>query len=392
MNLLDLGLLALLALFAARGYRRGALSLLGGYLGAIGGLLLGAGFAPDLARRLASEPGLGLALLTLGMLLVALLVGQALGLAVGHRLRGVVAGAGAAPADRVAGLAVGAAGLLVAVWLLGPILAQGPWPGLARELRESRVATGLEEALPPPPDVLGRATAYLDRQGFPQAFSGLGDPVSPPVDPPEEGAVAAAADAGSASTVRIEATGCGAEMLGSGFATSEGFVVTNAHVIAGADGVSVRDQEGRHEATPVHFDDEVDLAVLRVPGLQAPPIGWVDEPAERGTGGAALGYPGQSTTLEVRSASVRGRTTAVGHDIYGGGGARREILSLSAPVQRGDSGGPFVTSDGLVGGVVFAASRSEGGTGYALTAESVRDDVAAAVGNDDEVGNGRCRF
>lgn len=392
MNALDVALIALVVLASVRGYRRGALSMLGAFGGSLGGLVVGAAFAPDVAGFFVSEPGFGLALLTLAVVLVCLSLGQALGLALGHRLRAVVAGAGAAPADRGAGIAVGAAGVLAAVWLLAGVLAQGPWPVVAQQLQGSTIASGVAEALPRPPDVMSRVGDYLDREGFPQAFAGLGGPVAPPVDPPSEGAVAAAADSGVPSTVRVNAGGCDAMSLGSGFVTADGYVVTNAHVVAGADRIMVHDQVGGHAAEPIHMDPQVDVAVLRVPELTAPPIPWASEQVARGAAGATLGFPGGSATMEVRPAAVRARTSAVGHDIYGSGSVNRDILVVSAAVVRGESGGPFVTADGTVGGVVFAASRSEDGTGYALTAASVREQVGAAIARDAVVDTGPCRF
>jgi S1-C subfamily serine protease len=82
---------------------------------------------------------------------------------------------------------------------------------------------------------------------------------------------------------------------------------------------------------------------------------------------------------------------AIGRDIYGDSRVRREIIALSASVERGDSGGPFVTSDGLVGGVVFAGDPS-GGTAYALTVDEVRPAVEEAIRRNQEVGVGACRF
>ena len=96
--------------------------------------------------------------------------------------------------------------------------------------------------------------------------------------------------------------------------------------------------------------------------------------------------------MEVNPAAVRGRTQATGRDIYGRGSVTRDVLTLSAAVQRGDSGGPFVTRQGRVGGVVFAAAAAEPGTGYALTAESVRGDIDDAIDANDVVGTGSCRF
>ncbi len=179
---------------------------------------------------------------------------------------------------------------------------------------------------------------------------------------------------------------------GSGFVVAPGFVVTNAHVVAGGEAVSVVDAAGTHDAVPVHVDATLDLAVLSAPGTQASPLQWVDTPADRGTEGATLGFPGGQRELNVRPAAVRGRSEAVGRDIYGRGVSTREILTLEAAVAGGDSGGPFVTADGRVAGVVFAASSTEAGVGYALTAERVRPDVDAAIAANAPVGTGACRF
>jgi S1-C subfamily serine protease len=94
----------------------------------------------------------------------------------------------------------------------------------------------------------------------------------------------------------------------------------------------------------------------------------------------------------VKPAAVRSRSNATGRDIYGRGSVTREILTVSSNVQRGDSGGPFVTSDGTVGGVVFAAAVAEPGTGYALTAESVKGAVARAIDRNEPVGTRACRY
>jgi S1-C subfamily serine protease len=192
--------------------------------------------------------------------------------------------------------------------------------------------------------------------------------------------------------VQVTAVGCGGVSAGSGFVTAPGFVVTNAHVIAGGERLQVRDASGTFDAVPVAFDAGVDFAVLAAPGITAPPLAFVSTPAERDTTGATLGYPGGQPQLVVRPAAVSMRGEAVGRDIYGRGLIGREILTLSAAVVQGDSGGPFVTADGLVGGVVFAAATTGTGTGYALTAEQVAGEVAAAVSANVPVGTGTCRY
>lgn len=387
-------LLLLLVVYASvRGFRQGALSQVTAFGGAVIGIILGASFAPDLASRFVEGPGPTLAITTLGLLLASFLIGQAVGFAIGLRLRTAAAVAGAAPVDRIAGIAVGVFVLVIGVWLLGGAFSQGPVASIARQVRGSAVVAAIHSAMPPAPDVFGRVGAYFDQQGFPQVFSGIaGGATAPPVDPPSEGAVAAAAQAGQASTVQVQSLGCGGVSSGSGFVTQAGYIVTNAHVVAGGESLTVRDQSGTHEAVAVGFDGALDLAVLSSPTTTAPPIGWSAQPAARAVQGATLGFPGGQRELVVKPATVRDRQAAIGRDIYGRGAVEREVLTLAAEVVRGDSGGPFVTDQGTVGGVVFAAAPGEPGTGYALTAERVRPDVEAAIGRNTGVDTGPCRY
>jgi S1-C subfamily serine protease len=393
LNLLDVALLAFLVLAVLRGFRQGALSQVAAFGGAAAGLVAGAYVAPLVAGALVGQPGSSLVLVTLGLLLLMIFVGQGIGFGIGLRLRRAAVRAGVGAVDRIAGMAVGAAGLVVVVWLMGSVLNNGPMPVITQQVRESRLLSVLDEALPEAPDVFGRLAAYLDEQGFPQVFSGLGGGITaPPVPPTSDAAVQAAAAAGQPSTVQVQASACGGISSGTGFVTRPGVVVTNAHVIAGGTDIVVRETGGERTATAIHFDPELDLAVLTVAGLEAPPIGWASTPADRETEGATLGFPGGQRDMVVKPATVRGRGEAVGRDIYGRSLATREILTLTADVQQGDSGGPFVTSDGLVGGVVFAANAAEPGTGYALTAERVRPDIEQAVAVNAPADTGGCRF
>lgn len=392
MNLLDIVLLAALLFAGVRGWREGALSQVLAFGGAALGLVLGASYAPAVAGSFIDQPGLQLALVTLGLLLAAVALVQGVGFAVGLRLQRAVHHAGAGALDRVAGVGVGLVSVVVTVWLAASVLVQGPTPFVAQALRGSLVVQTIDRVLPPAPDIFGRVATYLDRQGFPPVFAGLGGPTGPPVDAPQEGAVAAAAAAGQPGTVQVESLGCGGVSSGTGFAVQQGFIVTNAHVVAGGDVVMVRDASGTHDAVPVHVDARLDLAVLSSPASTATPLAWTAEAAVRGTSGAVLGFPGGQRTLAVRPAAVRSRTNAVGRDIYGRGVSAREVLILSADVLRGDSGGPFMTAAGTVGGVIFAASSSEPGVGYALTAEQVRSDVDTAIARNSAVPTGSCRY
>lgn len=392
-NAFDFVALALLALGAMRGARRGALVEVAGFGGAVAGLLTGARIGPSLAEGLLDDPTPAAALLTLGVVFACLLVGQALGASVGVRLRRAVSSLGVAPVDRIAGAVCTPALLGLLVWLLASALAQAPYPELARQARQSRIVGTIDDALPPAPDVVARLGTYLDPEGFPQVFADpfRGNGTPPPGPPPDDRAARAAAAAGRASTVHVLAHGCEGVSSGSGFVTQPNVVVTNAHVVAGADDVVVRDRAGTHDARAVLFDPGTDLAVLSVPGLDAPPIAWEGQEATGGTQGATLGYPRGRGELTVRPATVRQRITATGRDIYGQGQTTRDVLVLSAPVRQGDSGGPFVTADGAVAGVVFAGGDDRPGVGYALAAQSVRGEVAGAVRESAPVGTGDCR-
>jgi S1-C subfamily serine protease len=393
-NVLDAVLLLLLVLVALRGWRQGAVSQLAAFAGLAVGLFLGVWAAPLVAGVFFDEPGAGTGLVTLVVLLVAVLVGQGAGLALGVRLHRRVHRLRIGGADRASGVVVGVGAFLLAVWLLAGVLVQGPFPALSQQIRGSQVVAALDRALPPAPAVVGRIAAYLDRQGFPQVFAGPGRGTAlPSAPPPGTAAVQAATAAGQPSTVQVLAFGCGYRVgAGSGFVTRPGFVVTNAHVVAGFGQPRVRDAAGEHPATVVGFNPRLDVAVLAATGVEAPPLAWADTPARAGAEGATLGFPGGQRQLVVRPATVQGRLEAVGRDIYGSEPARREILVLGTPVEQGDSGGPFVTGDGRVGGVVFAGDPGEGSTGYALTAEEVRPEVEAAIAQGQEVGVGECRF
>ena len=158
---------------------------------------------------------------------------------------------------------------------------------------------------------------------------------------------------------------------------ASGRVVTNAHVVAGVRNPFVIDARGRHSASVVLFDPELDMAVLRASDLAGPPLALSSATASRGTGGAVLGYPGGGP-FTVGAAAVLTDYAAIGRDIYGRGLITRHVYQLQAQVRPGNSGGPLVLADGTVAGVVFARSVTNGDVGYALAADAVRARLARA--------------
>lgn len=92
----------------------------------------------------------------------------------------------------------------------------------------------------------------------------------------------------------------------------------------------------------------------------------------------------------MRAARVRGRIAANGPDIYHRGTVRRDVYSLYTTVRQGNSGGPLLTPDGRVYGVVFAKSLDDAETGYALTADEIRPDIAQGRAANEQVGTDSC--
>ena len=178
--------------------------------------------------------------------------------------------------------------------------------------------------------------------------------------------------------------------IGSGWVVAPGRVATNAHVVAGAERVtvSVRGTGRERAARVVAFDPERDVAVLQVADLEAPAV---DLGAALGTGAQAAlaGFPGDNG-LWVGAARVRDVLRARGADIYGSPDVSRQIYSLRAQVRRGASGGPVIDRDGNVVGMVFATSLDDPDTGYALTLDEISPVLRRGVLAAQRVSTGAC--
>jgi S1-C subfamily serine protease len=143
-----------------------------------------------------------------------------------------------------------------------------------------------------------------------------------------------------------------------------------------------------YPAQIVVFDPERDLAVLDVDGLTAAPL-RLGGALSAGDESVVAGFP-LDGPYRLDPARVRRTLTATGSDIYGQPGVTREIYSLYARVEPGNSGGPLLTSSGEVVGVVFAKSLDDPTTGYALTLNEARPVLEAAAGASQPVPTGGC--
>jgi S1-C subfamily serine protease len=391
-NPLDLVAIALVILAIVFGFRSGALPQVGGLLGAIAGGGLAILALPFLADPLASLQPTIRPFVVLAGLLVAVGVGESIGSAIGRAVANALGAGFLGAADRIGGAILGAGQALLIVWLAGGLLAIGPVPRLTEAAQTSTAIRALNAVLPAPDVIAADLGSLLNSSGLPDVFVGFEPLPRPPVDRPSDATVQRIAAAAEASTLRVSAATCGLESSGTGVLIAPGYVVTNAHVVAGAqaDRIAVTEVTGRaSDAVVVLFDPELDVALLRARDVRAAPLRFASTDPTRGAIGAALGYPGGGP-LKIVPGAVTGSYAAVGRDIYGRSTVRREILELRAEIDRGDSGGPFVLSDGTIGGLVFAEARTDPEVGYALAPTAVSTRVAPALGRTSAVDTGEC--
>jgi S1-C subfamily serine protease len=343
-TVVDVLALVLVVFAAVAGYRKGlvagALSVAGIVLGA----WIGSRIGPEFLKGGQASPYQPLA--ALAGAAVGAIVFETFGAVAGSALR---AGGRLRPlqgADSAAGLVLGALSGLFVVWVLGAVALFVPGePGLRRAAQRSAVLRHLNDVVPPH-DLIG-VLARIDP--FPTL---AGQP--PPVAAPNPRlARSRAVLAARASVLRVLGTACGLGVEGTGWVAASGLVVTAAHVIAGETDTLVELPDGeRLRGVAAAFDGRNDVAVLRVEGLEAPPLPAVDPHV--GDAVAVLGYPGdgpfRATPGRIGPTAVR--LTA---DAYGTGHVFRELTSLRGRVRHGNSGSPAVNADGAVETTVFAS-------------------------------------
>ena len=393
MNIVDLLVVVLAGLSAYRGWRLGLLGqvfeLGGGFLGLLAGVALG----PGIATSFTDTAGLERALISLVIVFLAMSIGQTVGHLLGHRGGAMADKARLGEVNSGLGAAFGILITVVSFWLIGSLLVKGPSRAIANAFGDSRLLELTNDALPPPPNLLAQFQHYLNTSGFPQVFAGLPPELGePPKLPPNKQARRLARQAQD-SVVQISVPACGGTQLGTGWIAAPSTVVTNAHVVAGGDSIAVReDAGGEHPGTVVVFDPRTDVAVIRVDGLSGPALDLDTTDLEPGSPGVTLGYPGNAGGQMVahRAAIAARYEKANGRDIYGRRDVSRDVYAVRSPVRQGDSGGPFVTAEGKVGAVVFAASTTDGDTGYALTGSEVQDEITEGRSSTDAVSTGSC--
>ena len=389
MNLLDWLLVVLVLTYALSGYWQGFIT--GAF--ATTGLLLGGLFGVWLAPTALgdAEPSVVVSLGALFIVILCASLGQALLQYAGARIRDKITWQPVRAVDAVGGAALSAVAVLLVAWALGVAVSGSGISGITGQVRNSTVLGEVDRILPDSADsALGAFNDVVGSGFFPQYL----DPFAPEriveVGPgPKRLLSDPDVAAAEVSVLKISGTNrCGRGVEGSGFVYADGRVMTNAHVVAGVSDPSVEVNGDAVAAEVVHYDPDLDVAVLALDTTGLPALSF-DTAAEAREGVAILGYP-QDGPYDVQVGRIRAEQRLRSPDIYGDGSVIRSVYSLRGLVRPGNSGGPIVSSAGDVVGVVFAASVTDPDTGYALTAEQVGRSAVSGVSADDEVSTGDC--
>ena len=378
MNFLDVLLLLLVLAYALSGYWQGfvtgAFATSGLLLGGLAGVLLAPRILGD------ADPSLAVSLGALFIVIVLASVGQALLQYVGSRIRARITWQPARALDAIGGALLSSLAVLVVAWALGVAISGSRIGALTPLVRDSAVLRTVNTALP--------ATATNALDGFNDVvgagfFPRYLEPFAPEdIVEVSPGARRLLTDPdirnAEASVLKIRGNNsCGRGVEGTGFLYAEDRLMTNAHVVAGVTQPDVLIGDSTVPATVVYFNPDLDIAVLAFESGNTPRLDFVSSNSEEeqfvtssDDGVAILGYP-EDGPYDVQRGRVRTETQLKSPNIYGNGTVLRDVYSLRGLIRPGNSGGPIVTTQGNVAGVIFAASVTDADTGYALTWEQV---------------------
>lgn len=394
MNLVDWVLVGATIVFAWAGWRQGFVAGILSFAGFLGAGLAAAFLLPRLSTSLTDNPVLRVGIVVIGVIVCAL-IGQFIASLLGRRLHDAITWRPARLVDNAAGATLAVIALAIMAWIVASAVAFLPQLPMAAQVQQSRLLVMVDTAVPNQVrDAFVGLRNMVSSADVPRVFSALGSIPGPEVALPDPRVIlgGAVTDA-RPSIVRVtgDSDECGISVSGSGFVYAPQHVLTNAHVVAGisAPEIQVRASQPLLNATVVHFDPKVDIAVLYVPELQAPELQFVSDAAQSGDDAVVAGFP-EGGPYDSAPARIRDSITARGDDIYGKSGVKRDVYSFRGNVKQGNSGGPLLTPGGDVLGMVFASGADR--TGYALTAAQLAVASEQALGSDERVATGSCRI
>lgn len=388
MNFLDWCLVLITLAYALSGYWQGFITGAFATVGLVLGGLVGIWLAPQLLGDV--DPSLWVSLTALFVVLVCASFGQAFLQYGGSRVRDRITWQPVRALDAVGGAVLSVVAVLVVTWMLGVAISGSRIPGIGPMVRDSRVLSGVNDVMPAEAQGVLRS---FDRVVGSSFFPRYLEPFAPEQIievSPAPGTVTKDPQVQKAELSVFKIRGnnrCGDGIEGTGFLYSPNRMMTNAHVVAGVTEPKVQVGTRSVDATVVYYDPDVDVAVLEV-DIDGPRIIF-DKSGDPGQPGVVLGYPNDGP-FDAQPARIRDQQRLRSPDIYGRGSVVRDVFSLRSKVRPGNSGGPLVSMDGKVLGVIFAASISDKQTGYALTADQVAEAAAKGLQRDERVSSGNC--
>jgi S1-C subfamily serine protease len=387
---LDLAILSVVFVAAVSGWRSGALGSLLSFLGVVLGAVAGVLLAPHVVAHLTgARPKL---FATLFLILGLVVIGEIAGVVLGRAVRGAIRNEGARAMDSVIGVALQVVAVLLAAWMLATPLTSPEHGEVAKVVKGSRVLAQVDDVAPSwirwVPD---RLKALLNTSGLPDVLQPFVPTPIANVNAPDPTLITdpvVGLDKGSVVKIRGVAQSCQKVLEGSGFVVAPNRVMSNAHVVAGSNSVTVEVDGKTYDAKVVSYDPDADISILDVPNLPSQPLKFDMAESQSGTDVVVLGYPGGGE-FAATPARIREIIKLNGPDIYHTTTVTREVYTIRGNVRQGNSGGPLIDRSGNVLGVVFGAAVDDADTGFVLTAEEVAKQMAK-VGSEDPVPTGKC--
>lgn len=385
--IVDLIVIAILVGALAAGLVRGLFASIGTLVGFAAGAVAAFWLAPVVTAIVPSSSWRGFAVLVVSIVVVG--VGIALGSALGALVR---RGVDRTPLRWLERLLGGVASVIVAalaVSVAGAGVAATGIPGVSSSVASSKALAMIDDLVPEPVQAtLAELRGAVIGDGLPQLDGILGRSPVVPEDPVDLADPQLQTAAQSVARISGVAYACGRTVTGTGFVVAHNRVLTNAHVVAGVKRPVVElPGDGAHEGRVVAFDPERDVALIAV-DVDAEPL-QLAPTLKPGSAAAVEGYPygGPLTAVDAGVLSVG---AAPVDDIYGDTTVTRELYSLDAVVKPGNSGGPLLTPDGEVAGLVFARDENRSDRGYAMTSAEYGSIVAKASSLTRAVATGAC--
>ncbi|WP_394685123.1 MarP family serine protease [uncultured Microbacterium sp.] len=388
MPIVDIALIALLAVALAVGLSRGFLATIGFFAGLALGAVAAYWVLPFVGQWVTDLAWRGPAMIGAGILL--LLIGSGLGSAVGNVFRRGADRIKLRVPERLLGGVVNVAAAALTISFVAGSLTPVGVPVVSAALGSSTVVRTIDDLTPAP--VRG-ALADLRGTIFADGIPRLGEliQIGPVPTTPSIALDDPALTQAAQSVARISGTAyaCGITSSGSGFVVADGRVVTNAHVVAGVDTPLV-ELPGRpaREGRVVYFDPVDDIAVISVDQLNAASLP-IAQTLAVGSPAVVQGYPGGGP-FTSGSAQILSEGTVPVPDIYDDSSAPRDIYALAGVVRPGNSGGPLLTTSGQVAGIVFARSDTDDNVGYAMTPAELEPVMAQMGSLSAPVASGNC--